>query len=210
MKIELIPKFREVDLYIIALSIIIFVLLYIDIPSASTYLANFFISAMSKDIIGALKEIIVTIILFFYITYYLVILPLFFAFSEKVPSRTDAEGMVHCALLFLSFLSLFGAAIWYAELAISPSPIDRMLIIFPLFGIIKSVSIIFMIRAGLINYATKFEYKNTDRTQLSIAAASVIVIGTLAKFLTSYHPVLTLLMMIDIPSLLVNALRPET
>jgi len=194
-----VPRFGELDLFVISLSLIVSFLLNADLPNVIPSIWNFVLQQPSMLAEDWLKTTIMyaVILLFFYVLF----LPWKFAFSDEVPDPSKAKLMVAPALFVVALFSLAGATYWFLILSLSSSVLDRLMVIFPAIGIIRSVVLLIMMRFEGIEYENQFEYRNASRLQIMCAFIVVLLIGIAARFISNYPPILVFLLMYEFATL---------
>lgn len=189
MGFKLIPDFGESDLYIIAVSFLVMFLLYF----ANSGSINYFITEFNDDP-DAVAGVSIFVLALFYSG---VILPIKYAFSEKIPNNKMAHLMVHVSLFCTTFISLYVAKYWFDVMLVSGSLIDKIMIIFPIVALLKGVVIVRFLGAK-VDYSKYFIFENVGKKTVILSTILIIATGLVIRFFTGYPGLVSFVIMMDI------------
>lgn len=179
---EFLPKFREIDLFAITLSLIIVFILYS--AEAMAFIGQILLGTAILGNVQCLVVFGIAFLVFIYVQF----LSVKYALVEGVPDDVLATLMVLVALATLIPFSLAGALQVYMEFLRSSNIIDLLPIIFPLLAFARS-AIVFGMFLSLNNYgyARLFDYdKDAAGAEVPAALVAAGCAGLVVRFFTDY------------------------
>lgn len=196
---ELLPRFREIDLFAITISLILVFLAY----NAQVLDFIWHMPGMGPDYeIRCLAVGGVALLIFVYAQF----LSVKYALEKGVPDDVDATLMVLVALATLIPFSLAGALQVYIEFLRSSSAVDLLPIVFPLLALSRS-AVAFSMFPAINNhdYVKLFDY-NKDTAGAEVPAAVIAAACTMlaVRFFTDYSFLLALLIIYDVSVMAAN------
>ena len=170
-----IPRFREIDLFIVPVSVLVLCLLYPQILLERGYCCWSYLS----------------------ILVFLASLGLYYSLSQKMPGRSTAAFMVFVSLMILCLFSFTAGLEWASLASAGRSPADLFALVFIILGFAKSLGMLLVIMFMMVDYEKCFTFSNTPRRQLALATLAIVLICAASKFF-AYPPLLTGLVMMEL------------
>lgn len=211
---DIIPKFREVDLFITTFAVLVMALLYPDIA------ISFVVSAISLlqwtsghiDITENIRGCIFVIILVAAIALAILYgnyLALRSAFRRGVPDRGRAGLMVFGHLATIIPFAASGIIYGVFTFITTKNPLDIIPIAVSTWTFARS----FVLITGsndILRFADMFDYeKDTTRNEALLVCAVVIVVGVAVRLFTTYPYIIAYLFMCEAAISAVRAVAPQ-
>lgn len=183
MKFDIIPKFREIDIYAVSLSLIIVYLLSFGIPEPGPTIGFFIESPFS--------------LLFVAVFGYLIIRSLHHAWVPGLPGKSEADVLVFFALFATSGASAFGALVWFQR-GFSTDPLSIILAIFTALGLLRAIGILLILKFASRKTGDHFVFHDTPRWQTILITAAVLATAIIGHFMFGVTGILLYLAMIEL------------
>ena len=167
---DIIPKFREIDIYVVAISLVLAIYLSSDL--LGDYGRYFFEGANSQ----------VSIIAFIILSLYAIIRSIYFAWTKSVPGRAEAMVLMVFALGVNGVSSFIGGLKWLL-LNEQTDILTSILAFFVMLGIIRTIGMFMLFRLSVATLDQRFDYTDSPRHEIIYATILVFLVGIIGHLL---------------------------
>jgi len=175
IKIGIIPIYKEISLYLIALTAILL------------FVTNFdFSHFIRADLVYGKKFGGTIIKYFFMIVFYIIglIASMYFAFTKKTPHFCKYPMIV------FAVLTNAGVGIWASCLILNQYTGKAYLLLFPIYNLLSALVSLILLRASVINESCVSD-ENATPMEVIIGSAAVIIVIVICQYMLKYFWALT-------------------
>ncbi|MFH0737447.1 MAG: hypothetical protein V1827_02025 [Candidatus Micrarchaeota archaeon] len=182
---EIIPKFREIELYAISLSLLLALIISPELVSA--YFSEFSSSYKAPAVLG----------LFALITLYAVPRSIYFAWTSDIPNRLEAMFLVFFALSIMWISAFVSGLIWLGSNRGDVGILEAISGFFVLLGILRAIGIFLMIRVKADKLAEYLDYRNSPRHQVVYMTILILAVALVGRIFYSQPGLFLFLAMVE-------------